>query len=102
VANFPELEQAMRAWVREAAVRLSDGSEPDISPGLRRWQRDSDGILRQRERPVRVWRHAEAEAVRQLPSWRAVEQAFQKDDRLRAQLDQLGGAGRANRPAAAG
>jgi len=97
VANFPELEQAMRAWVREAAVRLFDGSEPDISPGLRRWQRDSDGILRQRERPVRVWRHAEAEAVRQLPSWRAVEQAFQKDDRLRAQLDQLVGTAQGSR-----
>jgi hypothetical protein len=78
----------MRAWVREAASRLSEGSGPDISPGRRRWQRDGDGVLRVRERPVRVWRHAEVEALRQLPSWRAVEQALQEDDRLRAQLDQ--------------
>jgi hypothetical protein len=87
----------MRAWVREAAARLSGDSEPDISRGLRRWQRDSDGILRQRERPVRVWRHAEVEAVRQLPSWRAVEQVFQEDDRLRAQWNQLVGTAQGSR-----
>jgi hypothetical protein len=91
VANFPRLEQTMREWVREASARLSEGSEPDISPGQRRWQRDSDGVLRERERPVRVWRHAEVEALRQLSSWRSVEQALQEDDRLRAQLDQLVG-----------
>jgi hypothetical protein len=91
VSNFSELEQAMRAWVREAAARLSEGSAPDISRGPRRWQRDSDGVLRVRERRVRVWRHAEVEAVRQLASWPAVEQVFQEDDRLRAQLDQLVG-----------
>jgi hypothetical protein len=67
VATFPELEQTMRVWVGEAAARLSEGPEPDISPGLRRWQRDSDGSLRERERPVRVWRHAEVEAVRLVP-----------------------------------
>lgn len=97
MANFPDLEQTMRAWVREAAARLSGDSEPDISRGLRRWQRDSDGILRQRERPVRVWRHAEVEAVRQLPSWRAVEQVFQEDDRLRAQWNQLVGTAQGSR-----
>lgn len=68
MANFPKLKQTMLAWVREAAARLSEGYEPDISPGRRRWQRDSDGVLRDRERPDRVWRHGEVEALRQLPS----------------------------------
>jgi Apea-like HEPN len=91
MANFEKLEEAMRAWVREAIARLSSGSEPDVSPGLRRWQRDSDGIFRVRERPTRVWRHTEVQALQELPSWHAVEEALQEDDRLRAHLNQLVG-----------
>jgi len=92
MANFDKLEQALREWVREAVARASSGSEPDISLGLPRWQRDTDGVFRKRERPVRVWPHAEAEALRrQLPSWPAVEQALQEDDRIRPQLGQLVG-----------
>jgi hypothetical protein len=91
MVNFEELEQALREWMREAVATLSAGPEPEVSHDLRRWQRDTDGIIRDRERLVRIWRHAEVDAVLQLPSWRAVERVFQEDDRLRAQLDQLVG-----------
>jgi len=40
---------------------------------------------------TRVWRHAQLEALQQLPSWRAVEQALQDNGRLRAHLNQLVG-----------
>ncbi len=91
MANFDNLERALREWAHEAVGRLSSGLGPEVSTSLRRWQRDSDGIFRERERPVRVWRHSELEALHELPSWRAVEQALQDDVRLRAQLDQLAG-----------
>ena len=88
MANFDKLEQALREWLSEAVAHLSGGSEPDVFRGLRRWQRDSDGVFRHRERSTRVWRDAELEAVQRMPSWRAVEQALIDDERLRAQLDQ--------------
>jgi hypothetical protein len=90
MANFDHLEQAMRGWVRDAIEYLSH-TEPDLSPGLARWQRDSDGMFRKRERLVPVWQHRDLEGVQQLPSWRAVERALQEDDRLKAHLDQLVG-----------
>jgi hypothetical protein len=90
MANFDHLEQAMRAWVQDAVEYLSH-TEPDVSPGLSRWQRDSDGLFRKSERPIRVWQHSDLEAVRQLPSWQAVEQAFQEDDRLAAHANTLVG-----------
>jgi hypothetical protein len=40
---------------------------------------------------LRVWPHAELEALQQLPSWEGVEQALHDDDRLRAHLNQLVG-----------
>jgi hypothetical protein len=97
VANFHELERALREWVHEAAAQLSSGPGPEVSTDLRGWQRDSDGIFRDRERPVRVWRHSELETLHELPSWHAVEQALQDDDRLRAQLDQLVGTAQGGR-----
>jgi hypothetical protein len=90
MANFDHLEQAMRGWVHDAIEYLSH-TEPDLSPGLARWQRDSDGMFRKRERLVRVWQHSALEAAQQLPNWRAVERALQEDNRLKAQLDQLVG-----------
>jgi Apea-like HEPN len=91
MANFDNLERALREWVHKAVGRLSSGLGPEVSTDLRRWQRDSDGIFRERERPVRVWRHSELEALKELPSWQAVERALQDDDRLWAQVDQLVG-----------
>jgi hypothetical protein len=91
MAKFNELESALREWVNEAVARLSDGPEIRISPGLPQWQRDADGVFRKRERPARLWHPNQVDTLRELPSWRAVDQALQQDDRLRAQLDQLVG-----------
>jgi hypothetical protein len=89
VAQFKQLEQALHEWAREAVASLANGPEPDVRLGLPRWQRDTDGVFRKYERPIRVWPHAEAQATwRQLSTWSAVEQALQEDDRLRGQLDQ--------------
>jgi hypothetical protein len=90
MANFPKVEQALRTWVHDA-IEFLYHTEPDVSPGLARWQLDSDGLFRKRERPTPVWQHGDLEAVRQLPSWHAVERALQDDERLRAHLDQLVG-----------
>jgi hypothetical protein len=70
VVHFDKLERALREWVFEAVARLSSGPEPDTSYDLRRWQRDTDGIFRERERLVAVWRHTERKALQGLPSWR--------------------------------
>jgi hypothetical protein len=43
-----------------------------------------------------MWPHAETEAVRQLPTWHAVE-VFQEDDRLRGQYEQLVGTAQGSR-----
>jgi Apea-like HEPN len=91
LAKFKRLERALREWVHDAVARLVSGPEPDITQDLRRWQRDTDGVVRDRERTARVWRHSELEAVQQLPSWRAVEKALQDNGRLRAQVNQLVG-----------
>jgi Apea-like HEPN len=91
MANFNELERALRKWVNEAVARLSDAAEIRISPGLPRWQRDADGVFRKGERPARLWYLDQIETLRELPSWRAVGQALQEGDRLRVQLDQLVG-----------
>lgn len=91
MANFNKLERALHKWVHEAVAHLASGPEPDITQDLRRWQRDTDGVVRDRERMARVWRHSELEALQQLPSWRAVEQALQANARLRAHLNQLVG-----------
>ena len=77
--------------MHEAITHLSGDSQPDVWEDLRRWQRDSDGIFCFRERRVQVWHRDELEALHQLPTWAAVEQALQDDDRLRAHLDQLVG-----------
>ena len=90
MANFDRLEQAMRAWVHDAVEYLSH-TEPDVSSGLARWQRDSDGIFRKVERPVPVWQRSEVKAAQELPSWRAIEEVFQEDDRLAAHVDNLVG-----------
>ena len=91
MAPLEKLERALREWVHEAVARLADGPQVEISPGMPRWQRDTDGIFRHRERPARIWHHDSVEAARQLPSWRAVELALQEDDRVKAQLGQLVG-----------
>jgi Apea-like HEPN len=79
----------LHEWVHEAVARLAEGPQPDVRLGLPRWQHDPDGIFRKLERPIRVWPHAEAQATwRQLPTWSAVEQALEEDDRLRGQPDQ--------------
>jgi hypothetical protein len=67
-----------------------DVPEIRISTDPPRWQRDSDGVFRKRERSARLW-YLETEALQELPSWWAVEQVLQGDDRLRAQLDRLVG-----------
>jgi len=91
MAEFNELKRALRRWVHEAVAHLTSGPEPDTTQDLRRWQRDSDGVFRERERWVRIWSHSQLEGLQQLPSWQAVEQALQDDQRLRAQLNQLVG-----------
>jgi hypothetical protein len=91
VPNFRKLEQAMRAWVHEAIAVLSNGPEPDPYSDLRRWQRDTDGVFRERERLTTVWGHSQVEALQQLPTWNTVMQAFQEDERLRPQIGQLVG-----------
>jgi hypothetical protein len=91
MTNFDHLEGAMREWVHEAVARLSSGPEPDTTHDLRRWQRDSDGIFRERERLVRVWRHGGIPTLQQLPTWPSVQQALKEDDRLRPHLGQLVG-----------
>jgi hypothetical protein len=91
IVVFPHLRQAMRTWVREAVVALSSGSEPEVTQDLRRWQRDTDGEFRDAEREVRLWSRTAVAETQQLPSWRVVLDAFQQDDRLRAQVDTLVG-----------
>jgi hypothetical protein len=91
MAEFNELKRALRRWVHEAVAHLTSGPEPDTTQDLRRWQRDSDGVFRERERRARIWSHSQLEGLQQLPSWQAVEQALQDDQRLRAQLNQLVG-----------
>jgi len=91
LVNFNKLKKALHKWVHEAVAHLASGPEPDTTQDLRRWQRDTDGVVRDRERMTRVWRHAQLEALQQLPSWRAVAQALQDNGRLRAQLNQLVG-----------
>jgi hypothetical protein len=91
---FPNLRQAMWDWVREAIAALSVGPEPEVARDLRRWQRDDDGTFRHAERKVSRWnRTAVAEAI-QLPSWRIVLETFQRDPRLRGQVDTLVGTAR--------
>src|SRR6266536_1018252 len=91
MSQFPELEEAMGEWVHDAVHVLAAGPEPDTSHDLRRWQRDSDGVFRDRQRLVRIWPHQELDRLRQLPSWRAVEQILLNDPRLRPQMDTLVG-----------
>jgi hypothetical protein len=91
MAHFERLERALREWVTEAVARLSDGPQVHISSTLPRWQRDTDGVFRKAERPVRLWHPDQVETLRQLASWRVVEQVLQEDDRLRVQLNQLVG-----------
>jgi hypothetical protein len=88
MVHFEKLERALREWVTEAVASLSNGPELRVSSGFPRWQRDTDGVFRKGERPVRLWYPDQVEALGELPSWRAVEQALQEDDRLRAHLDQ--------------
>ena len=97
MAQFNKLKRALRRWVHEAVAHLASGPEPDTTHDVRRWQRDSDGVFRDRERLVRVWSHSELEASQQLPSWRSVEQVLQDDDRLRPQLNQLVGTAHGSR-----
>src|SRR5215204_5174954 len=91
MSEFQELEEAMREWVHDAVAILVAGPEPDMSHDLRRWQRDSDGIFRDRERLVRIWPHRALEGLRQLPSWQAVGQILFHDPRLRPQMNTLVG-----------
>jgi hypothetical protein len=91
LANFNKLKRALHKWVQEAVAQLASGPEPDTTQDLRRWQRDTDGVVRDRERMTQVWRHAQLKALQQLPSWRAVEQALQDNGRLRVQVNQLVG-----------
>jgi hypothetical protein len=82
----------MHAWVLEAVAFLSsDGQEPEVTSGLRRWQRDADGLFRDRERTVRVWRRADVDATRRLPTWQPVEDVLRGDERLNIQMDTLVG-----------
>jgi hypothetical protein len=97
MAHFNKLKRALRRWVHEAVAHLASGPEPDTTHDVPRWQRDSDGVFRDRERLVRVWSHSELESLQQLPSWRVVEQALQDDNRLRAQLNQLVGTAHGSR-----
>ena len=89
MTQFDKLERALRELVTDAVARLPDG--PEIALSYDRWRRDTDGVFRRRERPARIWHPDQVEALRQLPSWRAVEQALQEDDRLRVQLGQMVG-----------
>jgi hypothetical protein len=52
MTNFENLEQAMRTWVLDAVKYLSH-TQPFLAPSLARWQRDSDGLFRNRDRPLR-------------------------------------------------
>lgn len=97
MAEFPELERTLRAWVLEAVQRLLGSAGPEESYDLRRWRRDSDGIYRNRERVMPVWRHAEIEALWDLPSWAEVERTVQEDPRLEEQVGQLVGSDQGGR-----
>jgi hypothetical protein len=90
MTEFPALERALRAWVREALSHLADGSGPELVHGFPRWQHDSDGVFRLHEE-VRVWPSNEVQGLFQLPLWPDVTSALQSDDRLRDHLGKLVG-----------
>lgn len=89
VARFPQLEQALHAWVCDAVGMVTTGSVPVVVPDLRRWQRDEDGVFRDRERATPIWHPADVEGTFLLQSWEVVEQVLQEDEALRKQLDRF-------------
>jgi hypothetical protein len=92
VAEFPELKEALGAWVNDAIDRLSrDVTARDYTTDLGHWHRDADGVFRDTERPVEVWDRHAVHSLLELSSWAAVLDALQGDRRLNDQVDTLVG-----------
>jgi len=92
MAEFPELKNALRAWVNDAIDRLShDSAAQDYTTDLGHWQRDSDGVFRFADRPIVVWDRIAVNNLFDLPSWAAVLDVLHGDSRLSDQLDTLVG-----------
>jgi len=92
MAEFPELKDALRAWVNDAIDRLSnDNAAQDYTTDLGHWQRDSDGVFRFAERPIVVWDRMAVNNLFDLPSWAAVLDLLHGDSRLSDQMDTLVG-----------
>ena len=92
MAGFPELKDALRAWVNDAIDQLSrDASARDYTTDLGHWRRDADGVFRDIERPIEVWDRHAVQSLFDLPSWAAVLDALQGDSRLSNQVDTLVG-----------
>jgi hypothetical protein len=91
-AVYPDLEAALSAWVQDSLQQvLNDVQATRISPGLLMWRRDSDGLLRRRNRDEVVWARDAIEQAQKLPSWARVLEVIQAEPTISAQLDLLVG-----------
>lgn len=92
MAVFPELKEALGAWVNGAVDGLSrDPTARDYTTDVGHWRRDADGIFRDIERPIEVWDRHAVQRLFDLPGWSAVLDALQSDHRLHDQVDTLVG-----------
>jgi len=88
MAAFPELKRALFAWVNEAIDQLShDNAARDYTTDLGHWRCDSDGVFRDRERIIDVWKRTAVNSLFELPSWTAVLDVLHEDSRLYDQAD---------------
>jgi hypothetical protein len=91
--EFPELKEALCKWASDAVTRLlATENSQELSASLPHWQRDSDGIFRNRESVSEVWSRSVVDLLQQLPSWVEVEGILQSDSRLNFQINTLVGA----------
>ena len=98
MAEFPELKDALRAWINDAINRLShDNAAQDYTTYLGHWQRDSDGVVRFAERPIVVWDRVAVSNLLDLPSWAVVLDVFHLDSRLSDQVNTFVGTAQGGR-----
>src|SRR4051794_15372164 len=83
--SFPALKTALAEWAADA-VDLLQAVEPVAWTSRPLWGRDSDGEFRRRPISASTWpRNLD---LRQLPSWRAVLKAIERNPALNTQFGQ--------------
>jgi hypothetical protein len=92
VTYYPDLKRALFDWVKETLdLLLKDGRARYLSTEGARWERDSDGIFRRRERSAERWAPFLIEHAQCLPSWLAVMDVVDRDSSLSGQVSVLVG-----------